>query len=191
MIFLVESFLGPKKKGTSEEGWRIQRLKHCEKNNKDEDNSPKTLTDKNHQASSQKFRQLNFVLFVIALLQNSQKYFFWGYSKRRQIKQKAPRLNSGETSNLWWLRKSNHRKITEKSLMCTEKYVVIKEILTMGEIWVCHYEQEFKRQCMLWNMKRPTTIGFLGGARGVVVIVVGNGHGDTSSNPGRDWLHFT
>ena len=24
------------------------------------------------------------------------------------------------------------------------------------------------------------------GARGVVVIVVGNGHGDTSSNPGRD-----
>ena len=30
-----------------------------------------------------------------------------------------------------------------------------------------------------------------GGAGGVIVIVVGNGHGDTSSNPGRDWLHFT
>ena len=29
-----------------------------------------------------------------------------------------------------------------------------------------------------------------GGARGVMVIVVENGHGDTSSNPGRDWLHF-
>ena len=29
------------------------------------------------------------------------------------------------------------------------------------------------------------------GARGVVVIVVGNGHGDTSSNPGPDWLHFS
>ena len=27
----------------------------------------------------------------------------------------------------------------------------------------------------------------LAGARGVMVIVVGNGHGDTSSNPGRDW----
>ena len=25
-----------------------------------------------------------------------------------------------------------------------------------------------------------------GGACGVMVIVVGNGHGDTSSNPGRD-----
>ena len=26
--------------------------------------------------------------------------------------------------------------------------------------------------------------------RGVMVIVVGNGHGDTGSNSGRDWLHF-
>ena len=30
-----------------------------------------------------------------------------------------------------------------------------------------------------------------GGARGVIVIVAGNGHGDMSSNPGRDWLRFT
>ena len=30
-----------------------------------------------------------------------------------------------------------------------------------------------------------------GGARGVMVIVVGIGHDDMSSNPGRDWLHFT
>ena len=30
-----------------------------------------------------------------------------------------------------------------------------------------------------------------GGARGVIVIVVGIGHDDTSSNPGRDWLHST
>ena len=30
-----------------------------------------------------------------------------------------------------------------------------------------------------------------GGARGVLVIVVGNGHSDTGSNPERDWLHFT
>ena len=27
--------------------------------------------------------------------------------------------------------------------------------------------------------------------KGVMAIVVGNGHGDTSSNPGRDWVHFT
>ena len=30
------------------------------------------------------------------------------------------------------------------------------------------------------------TVVFCGGARGVMVIVVGNEHGDTSSNPGRD-----
>ena len=30
-----------------------------------------------------------------------------------------------------------------------------------------------------------------GGASGVMVIHEGTGHGDTSSNPGRDWLHFT
>ena len=31
----------------------------------------------------------------------------------------------------------------------------------------------------------------LGGVRGVMVIVVGNGHSDTSSNPERGWSHFT
>ena len=30
-----------------------------------------------------------------------------------------------------------------------------------------------------------------GGARGVMVIVAGCRHDDTSSNPGRAWLHFT
>ena len=34
-------------------------------------------------------------------------------------------------------------------------------------------------------------ISQLGGTSGVMVIVVGNGHGDTSSNPERYWLHFT
>ena len=27
--------------------------------------------------------------------------------------------------------------------------------------------------------------------KNVMVIVAGYGHGDTSSNPGPDWLHFT
>ncbi len=46
---------------TPEEGRRAYRPKHCGNNNKDEDNSPKTLNDKSHQASSQKFRQLKKV----------------------------------------------------------------------------------------------------------------------------------
>ena len=30
-----------------------------------------------------------------------------------------------------------------------------------------------------------------GGARDVIIIIVGNEQGDTSSNPGRNSLHFT
>ena len=43
---------------TPEEGQRTYRPKRCGNNNKDEENSPKTLNDKNHQASSLKFRHL-------------------------------------------------------------------------------------------------------------------------------------
>ena len=32
---------------------------------------------------------------------------------------------------------------------------------------------------------------FTRGACGVIVIIIGNGHSDTSSNPGQEWLHFT
>ena len=42
---------------TPEEGRRTYRPKRCGNNNRNEDNSPKTLNDKNHQPSSQKFRQ--------------------------------------------------------------------------------------------------------------------------------------
>ena len=41
-----------------EEGRRTHRPKRCEYNNKDDDNSPKTLNDKNHLALSQKLGQL-------------------------------------------------------------------------------------------------------------------------------------
>ena len=44
------------------------------------------------------------------------------------------------------------------------------------------------------NIKLNITIAnsiCVGGDCGVMVIVVGDGHSDTSSNPGRVWLHFT
>ena len=47
---------------------------------------------------------------------------------------------------------------------------------------------------VIWNSTIVYKLFLLdgnGGACGVMVIIVGNGHGDTSSNPGRDWLHFT
>ena len=49
---------GSRVRQTPEEGQRTYRPKRCGNNNKDEDNSPKTLNDKNQQASSQKFKQL-------------------------------------------------------------------------------------------------------------------------------------
>ena len=48
----------PRVRQTPEEGQRTYWLKYCGNNNKDEDNGPKTPNDKNHHASSQKFRQL-------------------------------------------------------------------------------------------------------------------------------------
>ena len=52
--------VGSRVRQSPEEGQRAYRPKRCANNNKDEDNSLKTLNDKNHQASSQKFRQLLF-----------------------------------------------------------------------------------------------------------------------------------
>ena len=44
---------------TPEEGRMTYQPRRCGNNNKDEDNSLKTLNNNSHQASSQKFRQLN------------------------------------------------------------------------------------------------------------------------------------
>ena len=49
---------GSRVRQTPKEGRKTYRPKRCGNNNKDEDNSPKNLNDKNQQASSQKFRQL-------------------------------------------------------------------------------------------------------------------------------------
>ena len=49
---------GSRFRQTPEEDRRTYWTKRCGNNNKDEDNSPKTLNDKNQRASSQKFRQL-------------------------------------------------------------------------------------------------------------------------------------
>ena len=45
----------PLKEETLKESRRTHRPKRCEYHNKDEDNSPNTLNDRNHQASSKKF----------------------------------------------------------------------------------------------------------------------------------------
>ena len=59
---------GSQVRQTPEESQRIYPLKHCGNNNKDQDNSLKTLNHKNHQASSQKFRQLIKEMLLINLM---------------------------------------------------------------------------------------------------------------------------
>ena len=56
---------GSRVRQTPEEGQRTYRPKRCENSNKDEDNSPKNLNDKNQQASSQKFRQTMKFCFTL------------------------------------------------------------------------------------------------------------------------------
>ena len=59
---------GSRVRQTPEEGRRTYRPKRCGNNNKDEENSPKNLNDKNQRASSQKFRQLDFLIGDIGRL---------------------------------------------------------------------------------------------------------------------------
>ena len=49
---------GSRVRQTPEEARRTYQSKRCENYNKDEDNCPKTLNDKTHEASLEKFRQL-------------------------------------------------------------------------------------------------------------------------------------
>ena len=63
--YVLKFRVGCRIQQTPEEGWRTYWLKRCEYSNKDEDNSPKTLNNKNHQALSQKFRLLISTKLVI------------------------------------------------------------------------------------------------------------------------------
>ena len=99
-------FLG---RQTPEEGGRTYRPKRRENKNTDEDNSPKTLHDKNHQASSQKFRQLVVVLFNQYLLRimaggsyNTQNY--WSKRKLAHFEATTQHSCSYITANLRFTR---------------------------------------------------------------------------------------
>ena len=60
--------------------------------------------------------------FITKMILISQKYLFWGYLKWLPIRQSAPGLNKGLSSNFWWLRTVNHVKFTEECVMCMEKF---------------------------------------------------------------------
>ena len=68
---------------------------------------------------------------------------FLGYSKRWQIKQSALGLNGSLSSNFRWLRRANHVKFKEKSMMYTKKQVLVKIPFDKS---ACHNKLELKRQ---------------------------------------------
>ena len=63
----------------------------------------------------------------------------------------------------------------------------------------CSLDKNTLHFAFRWSLRVSSRVGIYWGeivhyhvgAHGVVVIVLGNGHGDMSSNPGRDRLHFT
>ena len=73
--------------------------------------------------------------------------------------------------------KEDHTYITTLFLLRLRNNQFLKNIIT-GE----------KNECFI-TMINVKGYGF-GGTRSVMVIVVGNGHDDTNSNPGLDWLYF-
>ena len=77
MISKDEAFLYADKQGTPEEGRRIQQLKLCEKNNKDEDNSLKPLTDK-------KKKKLSIILITFPAAEARTVNINWNVTASRQ-----------------------------------------------------------------------------------------------------------
>ena len=69
---------GSRVRQTPEEG---RRTFPCGNNNKDEDNSPKTLYDKNHQPSSQKLRQLGV---ICSPYRERKRHFLWLEKSNKQ-----------------------------------------------------------------------------------------------------------
>ena len=57
----------------------------------------------------------------------------------------------------------------------------------MLESWLSEIVQEIQQSHKIHWICVSSYKKKSGGARGVIV----NEHGDMSSNPGRDWLHFT
>ena len=65
-----------------------------------------------------------------------------------------------------------------------------KKCLGIFELRIIFNHNTIKQRTVFFSLS-PYLIRNQGGSSGVMVIFVGNGHSDTSSNPGWGWLHFT
>ena len=116
---------------------------------------------------------------------NRLKYFFWGYSKWRKIKQRSPGLNRGLSSDFCWLRTVNHVKFTER-VVCKEKHILVKNrcittnLSWKDSLWRGNNDSAVKKKFWaqrsvekaigidFWDTKGSITIDFL--EKGAIVI---------------------
>ena len=95
---------GSRVRQTPGEGRSTYRPKHCGNSNKDEDNSPKTLNDKNQQASSQKFRQVpSWSYYWLTTFQSCFSFCFCFFVLKRhgEVTWYEPLYNSKRDGLLW------------------------------------------------------------------------------------------
>ena len=108
---------GSRVRQTPEEGRRTYRSKRCRNNNKDEDNSPKNLNDKNQQGSSQKFRQVvslfngksAFVVYLVPKLEE----LWWYFLTRNWDDKRTEASPHNELYMSVWLRCSRQHRVSQ------------------------------------------------------------------------------
>ena len=86
---------------------------------------------------------------------------------------------------------SNRGFLTDRHPLILTKISLLLRVLTYIVCWRGELNSAVSSWAVFLFSFLLYTIKCQPFARGVMVIVVGNGHGDTSSNPGRRWLHFT
>ena len=124
------------------------------------------------------------------LVTNRQKHFEWAVMKNKALKMPQfindyRRLQIDKVVHLWERNPPPPKKASRASVACYSLP------LTDQHSWQDLSKLLKDRLRSIDKCDLPNKDKVWGGARGVMVIVVGNGHGDSSSNPGRDWLHFT
>ena len=140
-----------------EEGWRTHQQKHCEYYNKDEDNCPKPLNNKNHQPLSLKFRQVTKIRFI---------------ENRRQIKSKESMQAVPKQTN------EAMQKYFKKYICWLVGWLVL---CLVKLCWVNLYQNQFNSYCssIIYSTKMYVL------DIGMMVWVFANGPGDLGSILGQ------
>ena len=120
---------------------------------------------------------------------NSPSRLEQNWIRNRQLK--TSKLNAVQNKNICTVRNRNSQLNTRE----TDEFGLYQQsiMIFMPSFWKLWWILSHGYFLYIYETKQSDSevSVILEHTRGVMVIIVGNGHGDTSSNPGRDWLHFT